>query len=114
MNALGVNQKYKGNPEEHLNYTFKIPQNYEDFYQKALQNGDGYNPMDALEKNFKARGLDKKYNDLYKKIVKYKNILEKPEGKENKNTRYILYAGAVICCGLLAIAGAEHYKNKKE
>ena len=36
--------------------------------------------MDALEKAFVSKGLDKSEPELYKKVVKYKKILQQKEG----------------------------------
>lgn len=113
MPALGVNQKYKGIPEEKMNYTYKIPQNYEDFYQNALQNDEGYNPMDALEKNFKAKGYDKTHKNLYKKIVKYRDILKKTEKIKNNYAKYFVYTATVVIGLLLAAAGLKYFDKEK-
>ncbi len=80
-NALNIKEIFKNKNYWLPNYIIKIPENYEDGYFKALENGEGFNPMDALEKQFKAQGLDKTESKLYKKIIKYRNILS---GKEEK------------------------------
>ena len=84
MPALGIEGKYKDNRERKLNYTTKIPENYEEYYFKALEDGRGFNPMDALEKSFVAQGLDKTDKKLFKKIVKFRKILEEKEGSVKK------------------------------
>ena len=81
--------------DDHLS---KIPADYEDVYQKSLQKGEAFNPMDALEKTFKAKGLDKKEPELYKKIVKYRKILQKKEGAFINKWIYVT-AGTLIALG---------------
>ena len=69
--------------------------------------------MDALEKAFVAEGLDKKEPELYKKIVKYRKILQEPEGGLNKKTK-ILYASlAILGTALLTIILSKVVANKK-
>lgn len=58
------------------NYRHKIPENYEQAYIKEVEKGHAFNPMDALEKVFKIKKLDKKEPKLYAKIVEFKNILQ--------------------------------------
>ena len=96
MDALGIDGNYKGNKNRALNYTTKIPANYEDFYIKSVINGKGYNPMDALEKQFIAKDLDKKNPSLFKKIVKYRKILEQPENTKTGKTKAAIITSAVI------------------
>ena len=64
------------------NYAYKIPINYKQAYQNAIQEGFGFNIMDSFERLFKLKGLDKTYPDLFSRIIKYKNILLEPEPKE--------------------------------
>lgn len=90
----------------------RIPENYEKQYFDKLEKGEGFNPMDALEKSFKAQGLDKTEPKLYKKIVKYRKILE---GKNNmpywKYTAGILFSG-IILFTLYKIYTSKHRLNK--
>ena len=107
--ALGINTKYQHNKNKTLDWTAKVPENYEDIYIKSLSEGNGFNPMDALEKQFKAQGLDKKEPKLYKKIVKYKKILEK---KENTALYTKIIIGAVsVGIVLLGLYKYMDYKN---
>ena len=109
-NALGQKENFLNNIDKTKNYTSQIAQDYEDKYFKALSNGEGYNPMDALIKNFEAKGLDKTETKLYKKMVKYKKILEQ---KENNQQSKILKIGVAISCALSIIfVGAKYLKNK--
>ena len=100
MNALGMDGRYNDNTDKTLNYTAKVPENYEDFYHNSLKSGKGFNPMDALEKQFVAQGLDKTESKLYKKIVKYRNILEDRASETNK-TPYLKYGAIVLGIGVL-------------
>lgn len=86
----------------------KIPSDYEDIYFKALEEGEGFNPMDALEKTFKAQGLDKKDPKLYKKIVKYKKILE---GKKSSSGSAFKWVIGAACAGLLIYGLVKYYSN---
>lgn len=109
-NALGQKENFLNNIDKTKNYTSLIAQDYEDKYFKALSNGEGYNPMDALIKNFEAKGLDKTETELYKKMVKYKKILEQ---KENSQQSKMLKIGVAISCALSIIfIGAKYLKNK--
>lgn len=100
MNALGMDGFFKGNPEIGKNYNAQISQNFKEKYFEALQNGEGFNPMDALEKTFIARELDKDNPKLFKKIVKYRKILEE-KGNSSKNTLALKIAsGVVLACGI--------------
>ncbi len=96
--ALNIDKQFQGNSDKTLNYATQIPIDYQDKYFASLENGEGFNPMDALEKSFKAKGLDKTEPELYKKIVKYKKILEQKE----KQTHPVLKAVAgLTCIGLI-------------
>lgn len=97
--ALNIDKQFQGNSDKTLNYAVQIPSDYEDRYFASLERGEGFNPMDALEKQFRAKGLDKKEPELYKKIVKYRKILEQKE----KNPKTVLkiacalgFAGLII------------------
>ncbi len=90
----------------------RIPADYEKYYEKLLEDKNGYNPMDALEKTFRAKGLDKKERKLYRKIVKYRKILD-----GEKTTNPTVKWGAGIICGGLLIYGIFKYlnhRNKKQ
>lgn len=60
-------------------YRYKIPADFEKSYISAIREGYGFNIMDALEKVFTAKGLDKTNPELFEKIVKFKNILNEAE-----------------------------------
>ena len=55
--------------------------------------------MDALEKQFKAQGLDKTEPELFNKIVKFKKILEQKEGA----APWKKYAIGAACIGLVLL-----------
>ncbi len=92
------------------NKTDKIPANYEELYYKSLQKGEAFNPMDALAKTFKAKGLDKENPKLYKKIIKYKKILEK---KQIPTALKWITAGAIAICAAGLIYIAHYHKSNK-
>lgn len=77
----------------------RISADFEESYFKNLESGKGFNPMDALEKSFRAKGLDKTEPELYRKIVKYRKILE------GKQSSYWKIAVIATCAGILISAG---------
>ena len=114
MPALGIDGKYKDNHDRTLNYTTKISDHYEDEYFKALQDGRAFNPMDALEKCYIAKGLNKTDKKLFNKIVKYRKILEAKEGEVIGSTgRKIKVLPAIgIAVVITAIVGTAVYLIK--
>ena len=103
MDALNLDSQ---NREQH--YKKKIPDNYQEHYFKSLENGEGFNPIYALEKTFKSEGLDKKDPKLFKKIVKYRKILEQ---KEKQTSPILKWTCGVICSGLIIYGFLKHYKK---
>jgi len=111
--ALGLNTQLNNNRDISLNWTAKIPENYEDIYFQSLIDGKAYNPMDALEKQFIAQGLDKREKKLFKKIVKYRKILEN-SNKTNQITKYVI---GICSCGIFLLGIYKYYKyqnNKRK
>jgi len=108
--ALNLPEMYKDNANRALDYRLKIPKNYQEHYFKSLGNGLGFNVMDALEKAFVADGLNKTEADLYKKIVKYKKILQTPE----KNSKPYKIIAGVASGILLILANVLIYKKRVE
>ena len=107
--ALNIDKPFQGNSDRTLDYATLIPEDYQNRYFASLERGEGYNPMDALEKQFKAKGLDRTEPKLYRKIVKYKKILEQKE----KQTNPILKAVCgIICACLLLYGAAKYHKNR--
>jgi len=101
------------------NYALKVPTDYSTAYQKGVQSGFGFNPMDSLEKLFVKKGLDKTNPDLFAKIVKFKNILYDTKeltttgGNVGRNKNYaipIIFAGV----GILAVAAIHKFLKGKE
>lgn len=76
MDALNLDSQ---NREQH--FTTKIPDNYQEHYFKSLENGEGFNPMDALEKTFKSEGLDKKTRSCSKKLLSTEKSLNKKKSR---------------------------------
>lgn len=93
-------------------YSHKIPHDFENAYIKAVQEGFGFNVMDSLEKVFKAKGLDKTEPELYKKLIKYRDILLEKEPEKLRSNKKLAAVGAVVVCAGAAIF-AVLVKNKK-
>ncbi|MCQ2754672.1 MAG: 4-alpha-glucanotransferase [bacterium] len=110
LDALNLDGLYKDNKDKTKDYRIKIPANYQDEYFKFLEEGCGYNPMDALEKNFVAQGRDKTNPELYGEIVKYKRILQSSPNGSVKNTA--LKIAAIIILGILSGIGVYYLTSK--
>ncbi len=88
----------------------KISADFEEKYFKNLENGKGFNPMDALEKAFKAKGLDKDEPELFNKIVKYRKILESKKGTHKKIALLAIGLGVLLSAGIVILN--KTYKSK--
>lgn len=110
VEALNILDRYKDNRNSAEDYRIKIPNNYQEKYFEALEKGEGFNIMDSLEKAFVAEGLDKKENKLFKKIVKYRKILQKPEKSISKRLKIIISS---LTIGTTAILGWIFINKKK-
>lgn len=106
--ALNIDKQFQGNSDKTLNYAVLIPEDYQNRYFAALEKGEGFNPMDALEKSFKAKGLDKTEPELFKKIVKYKKIL----GQKEKQTNPLLKIACGLACIGLIIYGFFKFRKR--
>lgn len=111
-------------------YRYKIGSNFVSDYMKAIKEGYGFNPMDALEKVFVARGLDKTEPKLFQRIVKYKHILledepSKPVEPQPKpvlhktqkiKNKSMIVIGAIVatCIGGVLSFKSSLYGNKKQ
>lgn len=98
------------------NYRLKISENFEKEYIKELEKGHAFNPMDALEKVFKLKGLNETEQTLYAKIVNFRNILAEKTNdaiKETTQTSKKSPIKAITITGLLAIAGFQLHKYLK-
>lgn len=100
---LNLGGKYQGNADAAHDFRIKIPENYQEHYFKSLEKGEGLNIMDALEKAFKAEGLDETQKDLYQKIKKYKKILQEPEGLAKNKVVAIVGLSIAAIAGIAAI-----------
>ena len=113
MDALGLKGRYKDNSDKTLDYTTKIKSTYQDDYFRALERSEGFNPMDALEKSFVAQGLDKKESALFKKIVKYRKILqEKESSSKYKKIGLLISVAALLLAGGVYIYAHSHKKEQ--
>ena len=110
MDALNIKGQFQNNIDRSENYAKLIPQNYQEQYFKALENGEGFNPMDALERNFKAQGLDQKDPKLFTKIVKYRKILEQKEKQTHPALKWIC---GIVCSGLMLYGLCKDRKKSK-
>ena len=95
------------------NYAYKVPSNYKEAYHNSLREGFGFNPMDSLEKIFKAKGYDKSNPELYEKIVKYRDILLEEPPKFTKKHKVII-ASAAVALTTLALLLKSISKNKNK
>ena len=109
IDGLGLkDNRYKQGSLE--SYKTLIPNNFEDEYIKALEKREGFNPMDALEQNFRAKGLDKSEKELYKKIVKYRDILESRDIKKTPYKAILIAAASILTLGI----GVYTYLKKQK
>ena len=79
MDVFGRAERYNEHKNSATNFRRRVPYNYKKAYQDALNEGYGFNIMDALEKVFKSKGFDRTYPVLYSKIVKFRDILAEKE-----------------------------------
>ena len=94
------------------NYRYRIADTFLEDYHQAVKSGFGYSPMDAFAKVFEAKGLDKTQESLYRKILKFRDILaDKTETVSKTITektsdlsknRLLNIGGAVLALGLIA------------
>lgn len=123
MDVMGKKERFNkivNNTSE--NFRYKLSDNYEADYHAKLQEGHGFNLMDAMEKAFKAKGLDEKHPALYKTIKKYSGILAEKgvltEAEANKTIKNVPKSKAskillAITAGGSALAGAVYYFASK-
>lgn len=108
MDALNIEGQFQNNINANENYAKLVPLDYQEKYFSALENGKGFNPMDALERNFKVQGLDKKEPKLFKQIIKYRKILEQKEKQTHSALKWCI---GIICSGLMLYGLVKYYKN---
>ena len=63
-------------------YGTKVGDNYKTAYLKSLEDGKGFNPMNALRQAFVAKGLDRLEPELFRDIVYYDKILRQKESSK--------------------------------
>lgn len=126
MDAFGRSENF----DPHIyrakgSYSYKISPNFISEYMNTIREGYGFNPMDALEKVFVAKGMDKTEPELFNKIVKYKNILLEPDkdihvvtSKSVSHTLGNKVRGMIIGGTALAVVGGvllyKNFLNKKK
>lgn len=78
MDVLGRKEQFDSQEDNGpINFRQKITDAFESEYHTALQEGQGFNMMDALAKIFKARKLDEGHPQLFDKIIKFRDKLAK-------------------------------------
>ena len=100
VQALGLKGMYQHNKNRADDFKTRIPADYKKIYFEALSEGYGFNPMDALEKQFVAQGLDKKEPALFKKIQKFNKILAEKE----KTTPWKKMIIGAVCISIILSA----------
>ncbi len=99
-------------------YAYKVATDFQEAYQKALKEGYAFNPMDALEKVFINKGLDKTHPKLFGQILKYKDILQasKVITTPPNVVKTPIYLPIIFCAvGVLGIAsGIKYFRNNKK
>lgn len=84
------------------NYRFRVNKDYERQYHTALQNGRGFNAMEALSYVMRARGLDKTNKKLYDKVHGYGEFLREKgpktekEANEKEAKENVIWAQALL------------------
>ncbi len=68
-------------------YETRIGENFDSAYIKALEDGKGFNPMNALRQAFVSKGLDTKEPELFEEIVYYDKVLRQKSNKPTLPTK---------------------------
>jgi len=101
MDVFGRDDRFdsQGN-NGYLNYRQAIPENFPKAYIKSVEEGFGFNPMDAMEKVFRMKNLDKQEPELYNQIVHFRDILleKTPQAQKSflSKNKYLIGAAAII------------------
>ena len=125
MDVLGRSERFDSQAKNGWkNYRYRIGMDYAAQYQKAVESGYGYSPMDAYAKVYKAKGLDSTHKELYSKIVKFRDIVaEKTSdvvGAAKKKVfdlskNKLLNIGAVVVAlGLIGVVVSSANKGLQE
>ena len=114
MDILGSNKVFDAHDlNSYENYRYRIPNNYLKTYIDNVIDGFGINMFDIYEKQFKAQGLDKKYPELFSKIIELKNILLDPNEINSKSIKKKLWLSVVIA-GFILASTIKLLINKKD
>lgn len=84
VDVLGSNKNIDDQTEASKNYRFRVKRNFEEQYHTALQQGKGFNIMEALGLVMHSRKLDSTNPDLYKKVMYYADYLRAPGAKSER------------------------------
>jgi len=113
--ALNLGESYAESRTINDAYRLKIPSDYKEKYFKSLENGEGFNIMDSLQKAFEAEGLDKTESKLYKKICKYNKILKENEAGFSKSKVIILAVSVALTVFATAVfIYRQHIKTEQK
>lgn len=76
--VLGIKDRINLHNTDTKNFRIKISENFEEQYHKTLQEGHGYNQMEALGMAMKRNGLDQSHQSVYEKVIYFaKKLREK-------------------------------------
>lgn len=119
MDVFGREDRFDSQAKNgYINYRQKIPENFQKAYIDAVESGHGLNPMDALEKVFKLKELDKSEPELYKQIVHFRDILlEKAvpaAAKKNSFGKNAIIIGTCTVLGAIWTFAGHSLKNQKQ
>ncbi|MBR5555298.1 hypothetical protein IKU74_04715 [bacterium] len=107
------------------NYAHKVLFDFKTQYYDAVESGFGVNKMDSLEKIFKVKKLDEKMPELYKSIVKFRDILYENKLESLKKINEIIkeeyeskpasknkIVASLIGLGALGLASFSYFDGK--
>lgn len=88
MDVFGREERFNAHSSAvPASFRYKIPADFERQYMASLQEGYGFNVMDALEKALKAKGC-KETDQLYQDVVRFRDILLENEPVSSLNPTF--------------------------
>ncbi len=81
VDVLGADKNIDDQTTNSKNFRFRIDRDFETQYHTALQEGRGFNIMEALGTVLKSRRLNEEHPDLYKDVLYFANYLRQPGAK---------------------------------